>query len=198
MGTVAEVKNGPNKTTPMNGLTGPKKRVLVVEDNIADQRTLTRLLNQSGFQCEISYASNLNDAIGRCGAVDIVLLDLGLPGCEGSEALEAVRASCPRVAVVIVTGSDNDDLMMKSIGLGAHQYIRKERLNMARLWSAVTSTLMWQQNADLEKDRAILKERVAGFQRELAKAIEGIETLREEVHQQLLSLQADFESKGKT
>lgn len=167
-----------------NGGGGFETRILIAEDNVPDARLLARLLKESGFPCQIEYADTLHKTIKRCerDCPGLILLDLGLGPAEGSEALEAVRSVCPSIAVVIVTGSDDDNLMVKTAQLGAHNYIRKDRLTVSRLLFAVYSALQFKEKAEREKDLAVYRERIRGLLREIEKSVERLETINKAEH----------------
>lgn len=145
-----------------NGGAQPTKKILIAEDNTADARTLGRLLKESGFPCEIEYTDNLHKTLKRVehDCPDVILLDLGLPPSFGTEALEAVRAVCPHLAVVVVTGSDDDELMIRTAHAGAHGYIRKDRLGVHRLLFQIYTALRWQEEAERQRDLAVYSEQI--------------------------------------
>ena len=160
---------------------GEVRHILIAEDVQADARALGRLLKESGFPAAIEYTQTIDRTIDRCRheCPDLILLDLGLPGCEGTEALEAVRTVCPRIATVIVTGSEDEDLMIRTATLGAHAYIRKDRLNLPRLLFAIYSALTADARAERDRDLAIGSERVQGFMRSIDERLDHLEKLRE-------------------
>lgn len=153
------VANGGGEGTPA------VKKILIAEDNDADARTLGRMLRESGFPCEVEYANTLHKTIKRCerDCPDVILLDLGLPPSSGTEALEAVRSVCPHLAVVVVTGSDDDNLMIQTAQAGAHGYIRKERLGVHRLLFEIYKALRWQEDAARQRDLAVYSEQIRGL-----------------------------------
>jgi DNA-binding NarL/FixJ family response regulator len=57
--------------------------------------------------------------------VDIVFLDLGMPGTEGLNGLSEIRAEYPDVLVVIVTAQDSPDIVQRALALGASGFIPK-------------------------------------------------------------------------
>lgn len=57
--------------------------------------------------------------------VDIVFLDLGMPGIEGLNGLSEIRAEYPDVLVVIVTAQDSPDIVKRALALGASGFIPK-------------------------------------------------------------------------
>ena len=61
----------------------------------------------------------------REGDIDLLLLDLTMPGASGLSALVAVRATYPAVPVVIVSATDDPSTVRRSIDLGASGFISK-------------------------------------------------------------------------
>lgn len=57
---------------------------------------------------------------------DVVLMDLRMPGMDGIAALEQIRREWPRVAVVILTTYNEDELMIRGLRAGARGYLLKD------------------------------------------------------------------------
>lgn len=57
---------------------------------------------------------------------DVVLMDLRMPGMDGLQAIEKIHAKWPKVAVVILTTYNEDDLMMRGLRAGARGYLLKD------------------------------------------------------------------------
>jgi DNA-binding NarL/FixJ family response regulator len=87
--------------------------------------------------------------------IDLLLLDLTMPGSSGLSALVAVRASYPALPVVIVSGSDDPSTIRRSIELGASGFISKQAGTDA-IRDAVKRVLMGEiavpQNIDLGRE----------------------------------------------
>jgi PAS domain S-box-containing protein len=66
-------------------------------------------------------------------AVDIVLLDLGLPDTQGMEAIRRARAIAPRVPLVVLTGLDDESLGAQALQEGAQDYLVKGQLTTRAL-----------------------------------------------------------------
>lgn len=110
--------------------------VLVVEDNPADVRLLREALGSARIRCDLTIVDDGEAALdylfgrGRYTGVaepDLVLLDLNLPRKNGLEVLaiaKADRTLC-RVPIVILTTSENEEDVLRSNALNAHDYIRK-------------------------------------------------------------------------
>ncbi|HET9912297.1 MAG TPA: response regulator transcription factor [Anaerolineales bacterium] len=57
---------------------------------------------------------------------DVILMDLRMPGMDGLQAIEKIHAKWPKVAVVILTTYNEDDLMMRGLRAGARGYLLKD------------------------------------------------------------------------
>lgn len=79
-------------------------RILIVDDEPLVARALMRLLTRAGF--EVLVASSGPDALGKLGAfaADVVLTDYRMPGMNGRELLEQVRAGGSPAARVVLSG----------------------------------------------------------------------------------------------
>ena len=98
------------------------KTVLLVEDNPGDARLLREMLQEEGlYSSELLHADSMADAEKFLAehAVDIILLDLGLPDAQGLEAVRRAHAVAPRVPLVVLTGLDDEVLAAQTLQEGA-------------------------------------------------------------------------------
>jgi diguanylate cyclase (GGDEF)-like protein/PAS domain S-box-containing protein len=108
-----------------------KKRVrtvLLVEDNPGDARLLREMFNEQGpSDTTLTEVGCMRDAEKYLGesSVDIVLLDLGLPDARGLETVRRAREAAPHVALVVLTGLDDELLAAQSLQEGAQEYLVK-------------------------------------------------------------------------
>ena len=106
-------------------------KILLVEDNPADADLLAELLEVSvGVEWELVSVEFLHSAIAHLSKhpFDIVLLDLSLPDSHGLETLTRLRKVAPDTAMVVMTGMDDEVLGLKSVRLGAQDYIVKGQI----------------------------------------------------------------------
>ena len=61
-------------------------------------------------------------------AVDIILLDLGLPDAQGLDAVRRAHAAAPRIPLVVLTGLDDETLAAQALQEGAQDYLIKGQI----------------------------------------------------------------------
>ncbi len=118
-------------------------RVLLLDDNPADRRLLTRLLRQTWPQAaihEITEASAFDAALQQ-GNFDIVLTDYRLHWSDGLRVLEQVQALYPHKPVVLVTDSGSEEVAARALRLGAAGYVLKKRPHLQRLPEVIRQAL---------------------------------------------------------
>ena len=100
-------------------------RVLVVEDERALSIVLARHLALQGHEVEI--ASDGGSALAKVAesSFDLLLLDLNLPGCDGTEVLRAVRQSGASTAIMVVSRRSELEDRLKCFEEGADDYLTK-------------------------------------------------------------------------
>jgi DNA-binding NarL/FixJ family response regulator len=102
--------------------------VWIVEDNPAYRRALARELNATpGLVCTAAFAT-AEEAIaaGTAGPVpEILLLDIGLPGMSGLDAIPKFRAAAPATRVVVLTVFEDDQKIASAVRAGASGYLLK-------------------------------------------------------------------------
>lgn len=103
----------------------PAIRVLVVDDETAIRRALRPPLAELGFQ--VFEASRGEEALQLLHStpVDVVLLDINMPGIGGIETLRRIRAFAPRLPVLMVTVRDAEEEKVAALEQGADDYITK-------------------------------------------------------------------------
>ncbi len=102
-----------------------KKRILVVDDEAPVREVLRRFLEQNGY--EAVTAESGEAALQRCRTepVDLMLLDMNMPGLTGLDVLVQLQRIKPSLPVVMLTGNQNDVMAVSSLKLGAYDYVMK-------------------------------------------------------------------------
>lgn len=103
-------------------------QILVADDHKLVRDGLKPFLHELDPGAEILDAANIDEAIKAVEAADnlgLVLLDLMMPGMDGIKGLEALRAKCPNIPVVIVSGFSSRDHVVAAVQAGAAGFIPK-------------------------------------------------------------------------
>jgi response regulator RpfG family c-di-GMP phosphodiesterase len=99
--------------------------ILIVDDEEAIRKLLERKLSSQGYLCQT--ASNADQALEklRHNTVDLVILDIKMPGKSGVEALPEIRASYPDTAVIMATATTDASTAIQCMKQGAYDYVPK-------------------------------------------------------------------------
>ena len=101
--------------------------VLLVDDNEFVLRPLTRFLEEEGYR--VVQARDGEEALDRIAEdpIDLVLLDVMMPGLSGLEVLERLRwiHDDDELPVIMATASSGSDQVVKAFELGANDYVTK-------------------------------------------------------------------------
>lgn len=100
-------------------------RILIVDDEPAILRFLRATLESQGYI--VSTAANARTAmeIVRKGAVDLIVLDLGLPDMDGLDVVRQIREGGGTLPIIILSSRDNESAKVKAFDLGADDYVTK-------------------------------------------------------------------------
>ncbi|GGV28997.1 response regulator transcription factor [Streptomyces spectabilis] len=102
-------------------------RVVVADDQAAVREPLAAVLGLSEDIDVVAAAANGNEVLTAvaAGPVDVVLMDLRMPGMDGIEATRRLGEEHPEVAVVVLTTFADDDSILGALGAGARGYLTK-------------------------------------------------------------------------
>jgi two-component system, cell cycle sensor histidine kinase and response regulator CckA len=111
-------------------------RVLLVEDNPGDARLILEMLKEAqadGFQ--LQRVDRLEAALQRLGraAVDVVLLDLGLPDSQGLATFHRTQQGVVEEPIIIISGLDDESTALEAVRAGAQDYLVKGRIDGSAL-----------------------------------------------------------------
>lgn len=102
-------------------------RVLIVDDHAVVRSGLRALLGTVPGLEVVGEAGGGREAVDLTIATvpDVVLMDLQMPDGNGIDATRAIAASCPSVAVLVLTMYEEDDMVFSSLRAGARGYLLK-------------------------------------------------------------------------
>lgn len=131
--------------------------ILVVDDKDQMREVLQKFLTAEGYR--VGTAANAAEALGRIEAknYDLILSDIKMPGMDGNELLDRVRARDARTIVILMTAFGSIEAAVNAIRGGAYDYISKPfemREIVLRIQRALGNRHLQQRVADLEKQVA--------------------------------------------
>jgi DNA-binding NarL/FixJ family response regulator len=100
----------------------------IIEDQREIREGLAALIGGTpGFECTGAFRS-VEEALGPLEArpPQVVLLDVGLPGMSGIEAIPLLKERCPRLALIMLTVYGDDDRIIQAVCAGACGYLLKK------------------------------------------------------------------------
>lgn len=178
---------------------GSPLTALIVEDDEDDREILIGLV-ESGLRrtVETRTASCLGEAQQAISDAhqDVVLLDVGLPDAQGSQAVEGIRSASRDVAIVVISGREDDTTLQACLQAGAQDYIFKRELSEKLLTRCVGFALYQVRDRQLEdlvhhmdRYRALSS---AGSSTGQAQRMSGSGPLSERVPDQFASMCEDY------
>jgi PAS domain S-box-containing protein len=108
------------------------KRVLLVEDDRGFARLLREMFKEQGSpDTEVTHVESLDEAVTHLAshAVDIIMLDPGLPDSQGIVSVTRAHAAAPRVPLVVLTGRNDESLALEALQAGAQDYLVKGQID---------------------------------------------------------------------
>jgi serine phosphatase RsbU (regulator of sigma subunit) len=112
--------------------------VLLIEDDDDDALIVADLLADERIDVALHRGRTLGDGLERLpGQIECVLLDLRLPDAVGLEGVRRVRAVAPWIAVIVLTGLDDEEAGEAAVEAGAQDYLVKGKVDSGLLARAI-------------------------------------------------------------
>jgi diguanylate cyclase (GGDEF)-like protein len=115
-------------------------RVLQFEDAAVDRLLVAENLAAAiGARFELTQVHRLADGLAAlaAGAPDAILLDLGLPDCQGADTFARVHALAPGTPILVLTGLNDEALGAQLVKAGAQDYLPKSEMSGGMLARAI-------------------------------------------------------------
>ena len=126
--------------------------VLLIEDDDDDALIVEDLLADSATDVRLSRGRTLQEGLDMLRAgVDCVLLDLRLPDAVGMEAVHRLRKAAPWIAVIVLTGLDDERAGQLAVDVGAQDYLVKGKVNGGLLARAIHYAVSRRHTEDVQQ-----------------------------------------------
>ena len=117
--------------------------ILITEDNHTISKNLSRYLWLKEISSTIAPSAEEAEVLLSQEKFDLILLDIGLPGMDGTELLTKLRKEGNNIPIIFLTSRDTDEDIIAWLWLGADDYISKPfdyEILIARLQSVLRRT----------------------------------------------------------
>ncbi|MFC2071829.1 PAS domain S-box protein [Chloroflexota bacterium] len=115
-------------------------RVLLIEDNPGDARLICEMLAEvRDAEVEVECVDRLSAGLKRlaAGGIDVLLLDLSLPDGQGLDVCVRANTQAPYVPIVVLTGLDDETMAVKTLHMGAQDYLIKGQVDSRLLFRSM-------------------------------------------------------------
>jgi two-component system response regulator RegX3 len=117
-----------------------KIRILIIEDEAPIRVGLTDVFLFHGYEVDTAADGREGLAKSLSGTFDLILLDIMLPGIDGLEICNRVRAADPEQPIIMLTAKGSDEDIIHGLALGADDYVAKP-FSVAQLVARVQAVL---------------------------------------------------------
>ena len=128
--------------------------ILIIDDEPNILTTVRRSLELEGYQVMVAGSTALGLSAVERSAIDLVLLDVIMPGETGLEALPKLRAAAPNTVVVMMSGNATIETAVQATKAGAYDFIEKplsgDKL-LLTVHNALTYARLVDENAQLRR-----------------------------------------------
>jgi two-component system KDP operon response regulator KdpE len=103
----------------------PVQRVLVVEDEPPIRRFLRTSLSAQGYQVFEAEDGQSAQMVLQRNPIDVLVLDLGLPGTDGFDIIKQLRESGSALPIIVLSSRTDEAGKVRALDLGADDYVTK-------------------------------------------------------------------------
>jgi len=100
--------------------------ILLTDDEVAFVETMSKRLTKKGFNVITAFSGDeALKVIASNKMIDVVILDVKMPGKDGLETLKEIKSKFPLVEVIMLTGHATVESAIDGMKLGAYDYLMK-------------------------------------------------------------------------
>jgi len=158
----------------------PRGSVLVVDDEAGIRFSLKGILEDEGFAVAVADSGEAGlECLESGEAVDLMFLDIWLPGMDGLEVLGRIKESNPDLPVIMISGHGTIETAVKALKIGAFDFIEKP----LSLEKVLLSAHKAQEFSQLKQENQALRQSLADREVRLTGESSAIRDLKEMIGQ---------------
>ena len=123
-------------------------RILIIEDDTDINNSTAAYLRRQGCECVQAFSGTEGRLLWRAGGIDLLLVDLMLPGLSGGELIAEIRETSLTPVIVLSAKAELSD-KVELLGLGADDYLTKP-YQLEELWARILVQLRHASAAPVE------------------------------------------------
>ncbi|MCJ7801779.1 MAG: sigma-54 dependent transcriptional regulator [Candidatus Marinimicrobia bacterium] len=138
-------------------------KILIVDDEINIRMTLKDILEDEGYQTCVAGTGEKAIKIASKESIDMMILDVKLPGIDGIETFTKIHKDKPELDVLMISGHSDISTAVSAVKIGAYDFLEKP-LSMIKILTAVRNIkekqslknkVVQEENAQYEKNKLI-------------------------------------------
>ncbi|MCF8109731.1 MAG: response regulator [Desulfohalobiaceae bacterium] len=150
------------------------KKILILDDEASVCRTLGRLVHKIGREYDVVHSAEEAKGLLQKESYELILSDIRLPGESGLDFVREAVSHDPELAVIMITGVDDPEVVEEALELGAYGYIVKP-FKVSEVLINISSALRRRQlEAKQRAHEENLERTVAERTEKLQEALEGV------------------------
>ena len=117
--------------------------ILIIDDDIGDQRALQRAVRKSDLGCGAETRSSVEEALSSLEShpYDCILMDYNIPGTNGLDGLKQIKKLAPFTPIIMVTGVGDELVAREALSQGASDYLPKRTITPEEVSHSVRNAL---------------------------------------------------------
>ncbi len=158
-------------------MAGQKIKVLLVEDNPDDALLVQEMMKaENPDRYEFAVEGTLKGAQEQLHqhTFDLLLLDFNLPDSRGIDTMKSLQGSVSELAIVVITGTDDEATALKALEMGAEDYLVKSKFDGPLLVRSSRYAIERKRSEDLQKAGKAKDEFLANMSHELRTPLNSI------------------------
>jgi len=133
-----------------------RERLLIVDDDDAILRSLSRILRLEGYDVDTARTGLEAIEKSKTNFYNLALLDIKLPDMEGTELLKRMHETYPKMIKIMITGYPDLKNAVESLNAGADAYLIKP-VSVQKLIGVVRQKLAEQRDAEMMTEEKVKK-----------------------------------------